>query len=388
MEFILTDDNDDQEMWLNTLKAFLSLNCNSKIDKDPPQSDAALFIESPAPSPVGSRSNSPLSRNSLPRSRLSLIDSNDSNEDSVFNFQSVEFQISPTKSPTVDSTQSQTCHQLLHSFLATYQHLLTPLTRKYPYLDTYITVLYGCVELHKISGYLCDVIEKACKSYLKFDAYPIHTEMSKLNFEALSLLRLLKELLSCTVLNSSQIDSLKDHMVDLANESAVLVKSVLQHAIVLVSPPNRALDSRILTGLITDWTMVNESLYAALSKISNTAAASAPKIKRNPTGHTYSSSLTSLTHKHTLSIGSGPNDQFRKIHASLIEMSNTGVPGDAKQLIVKSLQYCLNQDAVKLLDNLVTLLFEVKNEKTVDIYQLSAELASDAQELLTLLSSA
>jgi hypothetical protein len=373
-EFIQADDEGDEEIWLNNLKDFLSSNGNQRFHKDPSLPEAALFTDLSSPTPFGFRTESPISVNSLRKSKGSEI--------SVFDFENIQ-SLSPTK---VSRPAGQTCHQLLHSFLATYQHLLSPLTKRYPYLDPYVTILYACVELFKICGYLCDVIEKASKSFTSFDPERIHTGMSNVNLGALLLLKLLKAFLSCAVLDSVQINSLKSHMITLANESSMMLKSVLEDAIILVSAPNRPLDSRILTSLMAEWSSVNESLHGGISKISGSSPSSI--VKRTPAGHSHSSSLNSLSQKPINSMEIGPRDQFRKIHATLIEMSNLGVSGNTKQLIVRSLQYCLNQDAMKLLDNLIVLLFGVKNQENVNMDQSAAELAAEAQDLLSLLSSA
>jgi hypothetical protein len=316
------------------------------------------------------RVNSPLRRNLVASSPLAsnpvTIDTQSIPRESL---------LSPKRSSLSPTFGLQNCHQLLHSFLASYQPLLEPLVKRYGYMDPYITILYGCVELYKVSGYLVEIIPKAAKGVGEFDPQTIQAEMLNVNVEALSLLRLLKDFLGLSSLEGPQISLLRRHLIGLTSKCTNLVKSVILDIVGLITPPSPALDYRILAGLLTQWTNINESLQDALEKVGD-GIVTLPRMKRNGSASQPNSNSSSIV---TVA------EQFKRLNTTLLELDScSNLGAGLKESILKSLQCCTLKDAM-IFEHLLELLNFVKETKRTDLDEICVALTLEAQVLLSVL---
>lgn len=270
-------------------------------------------------------------------------------------------------SPDISLNSSlKTCHQLLISFLSSYPSLLGPFLSKYSYIDDYITILYSCVEIYRISGHMVQVVEMTSEfNKVPFDSGPVGAELAHLNLEALSLLRLLKELIS----NSSDLDEdetelLKSHMSSLVLKSKTVMRVLMSHIVPPIVPPFTALDSRVLSGLLSEWISVNKSMQDSLEKQGFIPL-----------------SMTKKYHSNTHSDANG--DHFTIIKELLIEMDRIFfLDKKVKLCLVEGLHHCSDRN-FKLLETLLELLFELRNESNVNLRQVCRKLAQEAQQMLS-----
>jgi hypothetical protein len=208
LELLQPEQESDHEVWLKNLREYL-LTHDAPITNS---SHPALLVPHvlPPSTTASSPIPSPLHRNSILSSTLN-------------------------------------CRTLVYTFLATYQNKMKSLIEQTPHVDAYMSVLFAAVEIYQLTNYAVLV-----------GTMELSMEINHVNQAALVVLKHIKDNLE----TQNSIEEVRLLVKTLISSTKDLVQKLLK-SMVKVSAFTH-MDTRIVQGMISDWSKIIEFLQKAL----------------------------------------------------------------------------------------------------------------------------
>jgi hypothetical protein len=270
--------------------------------------------------------------------------------------------ISPAVSPTALAMKS--CQEVLHLFVISHKSLLDELILKYPFIDSYLSILFGSVEIYAVSHHMKILAEK-----LAFDISTLEKSMGSVNYETLVLINSLKGFLVENNLSQERLFSLKQDISALILNTKLLTQICISSVLSNMESLNRSIDSRILNSIILDWKNANNIFQQAMVTFMGG--------EKKFVYHNEDESQPSIS--------SSSSDLFLRLYSLLDSMEKNEAShfsSHTRKLLVKSLLHCNTKDVLSLLDSLSDLLTDCRKIQRKSISQTCLLISTLAQSLI------
>ena len=270
--------------------------------------------------------------------------------------------ISPAVSPTALAMKS--CQEVLHLFVISHKSLLDELILKYPFVDSYLSILFGSVEIYAVSHHMKLLAEK-----LAFDISTLEKIMGSVNYETLVLINSLKGFLVENNISQERLFSLKQDISALILNTKLLTQICISSVLSNMESLNRSVDSRILNSIILDWKNANNIFQQAMVTFMGG--------EKKFVYHNEDESQPSIS--------SSSSDLFLRLYSLLDSMEKNEAShfsSNTRKLLVKSLLHCNTKDVLSLLDSLSDLLTDCRKIQRKSISQTCLLISTLAQSLI------
>lgn len=272
----------------------------------------------------------------------------------------------------------KSCQELLHVFIAGYQHALEPLLLKYPLIDAYLSILFGSVEIHAVTYYMTLVVGKFAGEIKEEDRADVEKGLGAVNYLSLIMIKFLKGFLADNDVSAEKSGPLKETIVSLVEETKSLVQRGISTLLSILLNSEKSINIRILSGLILDWKIANASFQEAVTLFAG------GKKELN----LYKSESATKTIPSASPTTSSPSDVFAALYTILETFEKrefSHIPGSVQKLTLKALQHCSTRDALPFLDTLAEFLVECKRIQRKSVVESCQLIASQANLLVNII---